>query len=79
MVKGDSLVTSISAASVIAKVTRDKEMQELDLQYPGYGFASNMGYPTPAHLAALESLGTTPIHRLTFAPVARILRAAQMP
>jgi ribonuclease HII len=79
VVKGDSLVTSISAASVIAKVTRDKEMQELDLQYPGYGFASNMGYPTPAHLAALESLGTTPIHRRTFAPVARVLRAAQMP
>ena len=73
VVKGDSLVPSISAASIIAKVTRDKEMQEMDRQYPGYDFASNMGYPTPAHLAALDSLGVTPIHRRTFAPVARIL------
>ena len=76
VVKGDSLVPSISAASIIAKVTRDKEMQEMEAQYPGYGFASNMGYPTPAHLAALETLGITPIHRRTFAPVARILEAA---
>ena len=73
VVRGDSLVPSISAASIIAKVTRDKEMQEMDRQYPGYDFASNMGYPTPAHLAALDSLGVTPIHRRTFAPVARIL------
>lgn len=77
VVKGDSLIPSISAASIIAKVTRDREMLEMDLQYPGYGFASNMGYPTPAHLAALESLGLTPIHRRTFAPVARILEAAE--
>lgn len=77
VIKGDSLVASISAASIIAKVTRDREMQEMDLQYPGYGFASNMGYPTPAHLAALESLGITPVHRRTFAPVARILEAAE--
>ncbi|MBL4572981.1 MAG: ribonuclease HII [Gammaproteobacteria bacterium] len=76
VVKGDSLVPSISAASIIAKVTRDKEMQEMELQYPGYGFASNMGYPTPVHLAALKTLGITPIHRRTFAPVARILEAA---
>jgi len=75
VVQGDSLVPSISAASIIAKVTRDKEMQEIDRQYPGYDFASNMGYPTPAHLAALDSLGITPIHRRTFAPVARILEA----
>lgn len=73
VVKGDSLVACISAASIIAKVTRDREMQQLDLQYPGYGFASNMGYPTPAHLAALTSLGVTPIHRRSYAPVARIL------
>jgi ribonuclease HII len=77
VIKGDSLVACISAASIIAKVTRDKEMQGMDLQYPGYGFASNMGYPTPAHLAALESLGATPIHRRTFAPVARILKASE--
>jgi ribonuclease HII len=79
VVKGDSLVPCISAASIIAKVTRDTEMQEMDLQYPGYGFASNRGYPTPEHLAALESLGPTPIHRRTFAPVARILKASQSP
>lgn len=77
VVKGDSLVPSISAASIIAKVTRDREMQEMDRQYPGYGFASNMGYPTAAHLAALESLGATPIHRRSFAPVARILEAGE--
>lgn len=77
VVKGDSLVQSISAASIIAKVTRDREMQEMDRKYPGYGFATNMGYPTAAHLAALESLGATPIHRRTFAPVARILEAAE--
>jgi ribonuclease HII len=79
VVKGDSLVPSICAASIIAKVTRDKEMQELHLQYPGYGFASNMGYPTPAHLAAIEALGATPIHRRTFAPVARALKASEWP
>jgi ribonuclease HII len=79
VVKGDSLVPSICAASIIAKVTRDNEMQELHLQYPGYGFASNMGYPTPAHLAAIEALGATPIHRRTFAPVARVLKASEWP
>ena len=79
VVKGDSLVPSICAASIIAKVTRDKEMQQLHLQYPGYGFASNMGYPTPAHLAAIEALGATPIHRRTFAPVSRILKASEWP
>lgn len=73
IVKGDSLIPCISAASIIAKITRDEEMAKLDIQYPGYGFAKNMGYPTPAHLAGLESLGPTPIHRRTFAPVARLL------
>lgn len=76
VIKGDSLIPSISAASIIAKVTRDGEMQDFDRRFPGYGFASNMGYPTPAHLGALESLGPTPIHRRTFAPVARILEAS---
>lgn len=77
VIKGDSLIPCISAASIIAKVTRDREMQKFDERFPGYGFASNMGYPTPAHLSALEFLGITPIHRRTFAPVARILEAAQ--
>ena len=74
IINGDSLIPSISAASIIAKVSRDREMQILDREFPGYGFASNMGYPTPAHLAALQSLGASAVHRRTFAPVARILQ-----
>lgn len=73
VVKGDSLVPAIAAASVLAKVTRDREMQAMELTYPGYGFAKHKGYPTPAHLQALSSLGVTPIHRKSFAPVARLL------
>jgi len=76
VIKGDSRVPSISAASILAKVTRDSEMQEFDKRFPGYDFAKNMGYPTPAHLAALESRGITPIHRRTFAPVARAIEAS---
>ena len=74
IINGDSLIPSISAASIIAKVSRDREMQIFDREFPGYGFASNMGYPTPAHLAALQSLGASAVHRRTFAPVARILQ-----
>ncbi|GJM14175.1 MAG: ribonuclease HII [Pseudohongiella sp.] len=77
VIKGDGLLPCISAASIVAKVTRDREMQEFDKRFPGYDFASNMGYPTPAHLAALNSLGITPIHRRTFAPVAKLLDGAQ--
>ena len=73
IVRGDSLVASIAAASVLAKVTRDLEMLELDKQYPGYGFARHKGYPTAFHLAALKSLGISPIHRRSFAPVAKLL------
>jgi ribonuclease HII len=69
VVKGDSRVAAISAASILAKVTRDREMCELDKQYPGYGFAGHKGYPTKMHLDALEALGITPIHRNSFAPV----------
>jgi len=77
VVKGDSLIECISAASIIAKVSRDREMQALDARYPGYGFATNMGYPTAAHLAALKTLGPTPVHRRSFAPVAQLLEAAE--
>ncbi|MEX0962520.1 MAG: ribonuclease HII [Pseudohongiellaceae bacterium] len=76
VVKGDALIPSISAASIIAKVSRDREMQELDRRFPGYGFARNMGYPTPAHLAALKTLGVTPVHRRSFGPVARVLNCS---
>lgn len=69
IVKGDKTVASISAASIIAKVARDHEMCEWDKRYPGYGFALHKGYPTRAHIAALQSLGVTPLHRRSFAPV----------
>ncbi|MCP5521025.1 MAG: ribonuclease HII [Verrucomicrobiales bacterium] len=69
LVKGDSLSCSIAAASVLAKVTRDRLMVVLDAVYPGYGFAQHKGYPTPAHLEALSRLGPCPIHRRSFAPV----------
>ena len=73
MVKGDDLVPPISAASIIAKVSRDNEMVELDSRYPGYGLAQHKGYPSKAHLAALQTLGATPIHRRSYAPVRRLL------
>ncbi|MCW9088787.1 MAG: ribonuclease HII [Gammaproteobacteria bacterium] len=75
VIKGDSRVAAISAASILAKVTRDREMVELDQQYPGYGLAGHKGYPTKAHVEALQTLGVTPIHRTSFAPVRRILEA----
>lgn len=73
IVKGDSLVAAIAAASVLAKVTRDREMAEMEADYPGYGFAQHKGYPTKMHLAALAALGPCAIHRRSFAPVARRL------
>ncbi|KEA53113.1 MULTISPECIES: ribonuclease HII [Mangrovibacter] len=76
VVKGDSLVAEISAASILAKVTRDKEMVELDLQYPEYGFAQHKGYPTAYHLEKLAALGATEHHRRSFAPVKRALGLA---
>ncbi len=69
IVKGDSLSYSIAAASVLAKVTRDRRMLEADLSYPGYGFAQHKGYPTAEHLAAIARLGPCPIHRRSFAPL----------
>jgi len=71
VIKGDSRSLSIAAASIVAKVTRDRMMLAYDLQYPGYGFAQHKGYGTAAHLAALRNLGPSPIHRTSFAPLAR--------
>jgi ribonuclease HII len=73
LVKGDSLSYSIAAASVVAKVTRDRWMTEANARWPGYGFAVHKGYPTPDHLRALAKLGPCPIHRRSFAPVARVV------
>lgn len=73
VIKGDARVPAIAAASILAKVARDREMCELDLVYPGYGLASHKGYATPVHLQALASLGATPIHRRSFAPVREAL------
>lgn len=72
VVKGDGRVKAIAAASILAKVTRDREMVALDRQYPGYGLAGHKGYPTKAHLQALETLGASPIHRQSFAPVRQL-------
>ena len=73
VVGGDALVAEISAASILAKVARDEEMQTLDRFYPGYAFAVHKGYPTKDHLAALSQLGITPQHRKSYAPVKRFL------
>ncbi len=66
IVKGDNLSANIAAASILAKVSRDRRMEELDAQYPGYGFAAHKGYGTKAHYGALDALGPCPIHRRTF-------------
>ena len=76
VVRGDDRVPAIAAASILAKVQRDGELVALEQQYPGYGFASHKGYPTPAHLAALRRLGVTPVHRRSFGPVRSLLEEA---
>jgi ribonuclease HII len=73
IVKGDSKVAAISAASILAKVTRDRWCAELDVQYPQYGFAGHKGYGTAEHLLALQAHGACPQHRKSFSPVARVL------
>lgn len=73
IVKGDSRVAEISAASIMAKVSRDREMVALDSLFPAYGFAQHKGYPTPTHLKVLAELGATEFHRRSFAPVKRVL------
>ncbi len=75
VVKGDRLVPQISAASILAKVARDQYMVDLDENCPGYGFAKHKGYPTKAHLSALADLGASPHHRVSFAPVRKVLEA----
>ncbi len=74
LVDGDALAPSISAASIVAKVTRDRMMRELDTRWPGYGFAQHKGYPTPSHREALQRLGPCPEHRRSFAPVRAVCR-----
>ena len=73
VIGGDDRVPAIAAASILAKVHRDNELVALDSVYPGYGFAAHKGYPTARHLKALQTLGVTPIHRRSFAPVKKIL------
>ncbi|MFT5803357.1 MAG: ribonuclease HII [Candidatus Paceibacteria bacterium] len=68
LIKGDSKFDAIKAASIIAKVARDREMLRLDKLYPAYGFAQHKGYGTPAHLAALQAYGPSSVHRMSFAP-----------
>ncbi len=77
VVKGDARCLSIAAASIVAKVTRDRLMVDLAQQHPGYGWERNAGYPTKAHLAALLDLGVTPAHRRSFKPVHNILYQAK--
>jgi ribonuclease HII len=74
LVRGDQQMAEISAASIVAKVTRDRLMRELDVQYPGYDFVSNKGYGTRAHMLGLQQLGPSPIHRRSFAPVRACLK-----
>ncbi len=73
VVKGDARVASIAAASILAKVERDREMVLLDQQYPGYGLAQHKGYPTKMHIEALQGLGPSEIHRRSFGPVKKLL------
>ena len=78
LIKGDATSVSIAAASIVAKVTRDRLMRRLCPQHPVYGFARHVGYPTPAHLAALREHGPSPYHRMSFAPL-RVLAPSGQP
>lgn len=73
VIKGDSRVEAISAASILAKVTRDREMEALEARFPGYGLAQHKGYPSPVHLEALRRLGATTEHRRSFRPVQEVI------
>lgn len=74
LIKGDARVTAIAAASILAKVERDRALDALDRVFPGYGLARHKGYPTPEHTRALQLLGPTPLHRRSFAPVREALQ-----
>ncbi|MCV6614272.1 MAG: ribonuclease HII [Cellvibrionaceae bacterium] len=78
VVKGDGRVACIGAASILAKVTRDREMVAFDSEYPGYGFAGHKGYPTKVHMAALDKLGPCPIHRVSYGPVKARIEQMEM-
>ena len=78
IVRGDALVSAISAASILAKVTRDRWCLEIDRQYPAYGFGKHKGYGTAAHLMALQAHGACPEHRTTFRPVSEVLSKGQV-
>jgi len=73
IIKGDSIIDGIAAASIIAKVTRDNEMKKLDLDYPQYGFSKHKGYPTKAHISAITEHGVTDLHRKSFGPVKKVI------
>ena len=73
IIKGDTISANIAAASIIAKVDRDKYMDEMDEKYPGYGFKNNKGYPTKEHLEAIKKLGVVEIHRKTYGPVSEAI------
>jgi ribonuclease HII len=77
VIQGDGKVPAIAAASILAKVSRDREMAAFELIYPGYGIGGHKGYPTPVHLEALARLGPTPIHRRSFAPVRQAYEARE--
>lgn len=78
IVRGDATEPAIGAASILAKVTRDRILVDYDARWPGYGFAKHKGYPTPAHYAALARLGPCPEHRRSFAPVRAACRAEEI-
>jgi ribonuclease HII len=77
VVRADDLFPSVSAASIIAKVARDRYMAEAGLKYPGYGFEAHVGYGTPVHIAALQKLGVTNIHRQSYKPIRALLELSQ--
>ena len=79
IVKGDARVPAISAASILAKVWRDRQCLALDVRYPAYGFAQHKGYPTAAHLAALRAFGACEVHRRSYAPVRAVLALPPVP